>query len=218
MGKKIIITGATGMVGSHLLAYCLEHKEVEKVISLVRKPSGKSAPKLEEIIITDFLNYAPGQVDFENTDIAFFCIGVYTGAVPRDTFREITVDYPVALAKALYQHSPQASFCLLSGSGADRSERSRMIFAKDKGAAENQLAAIGFKAFHTFRPAYIYPVIPRKEPNAMYSISRTLYPLIKLFGDSASIKSTELAQAMLHVGMQGSSLEVLENKDILEQL
>ena len=176
MKKKVIITGASGMVGGHLLDVCLASDEVGEVISLVRKPGKLNHEKLKEIVLEDFLNYESLSEELTDVFAVFFCIGVYTGAVPRETFRAITVEYPVQLAKALYQHSPQAKFCLLSGQGADRTEKSRMMFAKDKGVAENQLAAIGLKAFHTFRPGYIYPVVPRKEPNFSYTISRKAYP------------------------------------------
>lgn len=216
MAKKIILTGASGMVGGILLNLCLESEKVEKVISLVRRPSTSRHPKLEEIVVKDFLQYDSNTIDLEGVDIAFFCIGVYTGAVPEDLFRKITVDYPVALAKALYEHSPDATYCLLSGAGADRTEKSRTMFARDKGVAENQLATIGFKAFHTFRPGYIYPVTPRKEPNFAYTVFRKLYPLMKpLMGKNSSITSVELAQGMFNVGMSGHAQEVLENKDIL---
>ena len=206
------------MVGSHLLQLCLNANNIIDVLSLVRRHSDLKHQKLQEILISDFTDYSKIASAFQNIDLVFFCIGVYTGAVSKKEFTKVTVDYPVALAKAVHAVSPEAKFCLLSGSGADRTEKSSMLFARDKGAAENQLAAIGFKAFHTFRPAYIYPVIPRKEPNIAYSISRTLYPLIKLLGPNASIKSTELAQGMLNVAMKDHDQEVFENKDILKHL
>ncbi len=83
--------------------------------------------------------------------------------------------------------------------------------------AENQISKLGFN-FFTFRPGYIYPVTPRKEPNWMYRLSRSLYPIIKLFGKNSSIKSTELAQEMFQVGLSGAKKEVLENVDILDCL
>lgn len=218
MKKKVILTGATGMVGRIILDLCLKSEQVKEVISLVRKPRDKKAGKLTEIVVSDFTNYENTGVDFTNVDAAFFCIGVYTGAVPRETFRQITVDYPVAFAKALYQQSPNATYCLLSGAGADRKGKRKSAFAHDKGVAENQLATIGFKAFHTFRPGYIYPVTKRKEPNMMYTISRALYPLIRRLGKNASITSEELAKGMFKVGLEGHSAEVLENRDILAVL
>jgi hypothetical protein len=134
--------------------------------------------------------------------------------VPAKDFRTITVDYPVALAKRIFLFSPDARFCLLSGQGADRTEKSNIMFARDKGAAENQLSVISFKSFHSFRPGYIYPVTARKEPNITYRISRFIYPIIQLLGKRFSVTSTKLAAAMLHVGINGYSKEILENKDI----
>lgn len=214
-GKKVILTGATGMVGSLVLKQCLEGREVSHVTSLARRTSGVKHDKLGEVIMDDFLNLDENASYFQSVDIVFYCLGVYTGAADREQFRRITVEYPETLAKILFKNSPDISFCLLSGSGADRSERSRLPFAKDKGVIENRLAKMGFKSFHAFRPAYIYPVTPRNEPNISYKLSRFLYPLLKRLGANVSIKSTELAAAMFNVGINGCDLEILENKDIL---
>ena len=195
----------------------MQSEHVSQVISIGRKSSTKQHAKLEELIVPNLFELDLDNMIFKDVDAVFFCIGVYTGAVDKATFRKITTDLPVAFAKQVYEHSPNTKFCLLSGAGADRTEKSRAMFARDKGAAENQLAAIGFKAFHSFRPAYIYPVNARKEPNFMYEVSRQLYPLIKLFGKNASIESVQLAQAMFNVGMDESiTKEVLENYEILE--
>lgn len=218
MGLKVIITGATGMVGNLVLKYCLKNDAVIEVVSLVRRPTDLAHVKLTEVVVSDFLNFESLSEHFKNVDAAFFCIGVYTGAVPKDEFRKITVDMPVAFARELIKYSPDASFCLLSGAGADRTEKSRTMFARDKGAAENKLSAMGFTSFHAFRPGYIYPVEARKEPNLMYMISRNLYPLLKLLGKNATIKSTELASAMVHVGLYGEAEEILENREILKHI
>ncbi|MEZ4685750.1 MAG: NAD-dependent epimerase/dehydratase family protein [Bacteroidia bacterium] len=213
--KKVIIIGASGMIGSLVLKHCLDSEEIGEVLSLVRRPSGIEHPKLSEIRLDDFSEYGQKGLNLNNIDAAFCCIGVYTGAVPKDVFRQITTDYPVAFARAVHEQSPDATFCLLSGAGADRSERSRMMFARDKGAAENRISDLGFEAFHTFRPGYIYPVEKRKEPNFGYRFYRFLYPLIRRIGTNSSITSTELAQAMFNVGLHGARKEELENRDIL---
>lgn len=218
MNHKVIITGATGMIGSLVLELCLKSEEVSNVTSLLRRASGIKHVKLNEVVIDDFLNLDESASYFESIDIVFYCLGVYTGAVDRDQFRKITVDYPETLARVLYEKNPDIRFCLLSGKGADRSERSRLMFARDKGAIENRLSEIGFKSFHAFRPSYIYPVTPRKEPNFSYKGSRFLYPLLKLLGSGFSIKSTELASAIFNVGLNGCDLEILENKDILKMV
>ncbi|MBL0358346.1 MAG: hypothetical protein IPP72_16400 [Chitinophagaceae bacterium] len=129
MSKKALIAGASGMIGDYSLIIVYS-EQITEVVSIVRKPSGIVHDKLTEIVVEDFLNYDPYLQAFSGTDIIFYCVGVYTGAVPKDVFRKITVDYPVALGKAIYASSPGARFCLLSGQGADRSEKSRIMFCE----------------------------------------------------------------------------------------
>ncbi len=214
MSKNVLITGASGMVGGLVLDLCLKHREVKSITSLVRHPSGINHDKLNEVIVDDFLKLDEDAPYFRTIDVVYYCIGVYTGAVDRDTFRMITVDYPEYLAKVLVKRHSEIVFCFLSGAGADRSEKSRFMFAKDKGVIENRLSVMAFKSFHAFRPGYIYPVTPRQEPNFTYRISRWLYPIIKLLGSNASIKSTELAEVMFQAGIKGYNLEIFENRDI----
>lgn len=214
MKKKVLITGSTGMIGGILLNLCLNSEEVNEIIALVRKPTAISHPKYIEIIVDDFLNYEKQAHLFVDIDIIFYCLGVYTGAVPTDEFRRINVDYPFNLAKAINVKSPNAVFCLLSGQGADRSEKSTMQFARDKGAIENALAALNYKAFYTFRPGYIYPTKKRREPNFFYILSRYAYPILKLLGNNLSITDQQLANTMFEVGLNGYPTEILENKDM----
>lgn len=202
------------MIGSLVLEHCLTAPEIGDVVSLVRRKTEHKNTKLKEVVIADFSDYSAHRGLFEQVDIAFFCIGAYTGQVPDEKFKEITVDYAVAFADAVKEGNPKANLCLLSGAGADRTEKSRTSFARYKGMAENQISSLGLN-FYTFRPGYIYPVTPRKEPNVMYQISRALYPLIKMMGPNSSIKSTELAEVMFSVGLNGAQSEILENKDIL---
>lgn len=205
------------MVGSLILEQCLASPEITQIVSLVRRRTDLVHPKVKEVVTENFANYGQLEHEFENIDAAFFCIGVYTGQVPDAKFKEITVDYAVAFAETLKEKSPNAKLCLLSGAGADRTERSNTSFARYKGMAENQISDLGLN-FYAFRPGYIYPVTPRKEPNIMYRLMRLFYPLIKLRGSSSSIKSTELAMAMFNVGLSGASSEILENHAILNHL
>lgn len=215
---KAIITGGTGMIGGIILRHCLASPQITKVVSLVRKPSGFSHEKLEEVVHKDFLSYQGKEEVFKDVSIVYFCIGVYTGAVPDDKFREITVDYAKVFADMLKMHSPDARFCFLSGGGADQTEKSRTSFARYKGMAENYLQSQKFGGLYLFRPGYIYPVERRKEPNAFYSISRSLYPVMKLLGKNFSIKSTELGEAMFLAGIHGAEKSILENRDIMDLL
>ncbi|MFI1773320.1 NAD(P)H-binding protein [Thalassobellus citreus] len=215
---KVIIAGSTGMIGKLILEKCLQSNQISEITTLVRKPSPENKnDKIKEIIVSNFEDFSGSPTVFQDIDIAFFCIGAYTGQVADDLFKKITVNYAVSFSEALKNESPNATLCFLSGAGADRTEKSRTAFARYKGMAENRIAKTGL-TFHSFRPGYIYPVTPRKEPNMMYKIFRILYPILKLLGKNASIKSTELAQAMFLVGLHGADKEILENKDIFNQL
>lgn len=211
---KAIVAGSTGMVGNLVLNICLNSEKIDEVRSLVRESTRNENHKLKETVINNFEDYSEYSAIFKNIDVAFFCIGAYTGQVSDELFKKITVDYAVQFANALKQYSPEATICLLSGAGADRSEKSKTSFARYKGMAENQISKLSMK-FYTFRPAYIYPTIPRKEPNAMYKIFKYLYPVFKLLGDDYSIQSSDLAQAIFNVGIYGAEKEILENRDIL---
>lgn len=215
--KRIIITGATGMVGGCALRICLENPDVSMVTVIGRSRTGIEDARLREVVVDDFSDYSALTNVLENQDVALFCLGAYTGAVPDDIFRQITLDYSLAFARALHRASPQAAFCFLSGQGADQTERSRMAFARYKGAAEKALLETGFPRLHIFRPGYIYPVTPRKEPNLVYTISRVLYPLLRRLYPNIGISSEDLAAAMVHAGLYGTGENenpVLENKDI----
>lgn len=212
--KNVLILGATGMVGQLVLSKCLDHPDVAKVTIISRRSVGIKHDKLHEVLHQDYLNYEPILHEISDIDIVYFCIGAYTGTLTKDEFREINVDVPIALAKAVKHQNKHVQFCLLSGQGADRTEKSNTQFARDKGAAENAIEAMQLGNFHSLRPGYIYPVSPRKEPNLMYKIMRSAYPLINPIFPNMSITSYDLANAMVHVGHHGHNKTNLENKDL----
>ena len=171
---SLVIVGATGMVGGYALRYALDHPAVGLVTVIGRKKLGISHPKLKEVLHQDFADCSALTQPLSGQDVAIFCLGVYTGAVPDAEFRKITVDYTIEFARVLRASSPDAAFSFLSGSGADQTERSTMAFARYKGVAEKALIAAGFPRLYIFRPAYIYPVEPRKEPNFSYRLLRAI--------------------------------------------
>jgi uncharacterized protein YbjT (DUF2867 family) len=217
MAARVLIAGSSGMVGSIILRESLASEQVGQVTSLVRRFSGIQHPKLKEVILPDFTELTAIAENLKEIDVAFFCIGVYTGAVPDDEFKKITVDQANAFGDSLKAQSPHARLCFLSGQGADRSEKSRMSFARYKGMAENHLLSLELGGLHIFRPGYIYPVKKRKEPNFTYRMMRTLYPLLGSL--VSNVTSEELGSSMFKVGMEGRQEIVLENqtiKDVLE--
>lgn len=211
---KVLVTGSTGMVGALVLKSCLDSDDVTEVIALNRRPTELKHVKYREIVVQDFVSLSNFPEQLTNIDVVYYCLGAYTGQLPRDQFYQVNVDYPKALSQYLIQNNEKSiRFCLLSGAGADRSGKARFAFAKDKGEIENYLAK-QHPEFYAFRPGYIYPVTPREEPNFTYRLSRWLYPIIKRLGTNASVTSEHLAQAIVQVGIRGNKQKVFENADI----
>lgn len=213
---KVLVTGSSGMIGSLVINECLDNPDIEQVISVVRRKTQATNSKLLEVVHDDFCHWQ--SFDLSDIDAVIYCLGVYTGTVANEAFKQITLDMPVSLATELSKQNPKGKFILLSGQGADRKEKSKMAFARYKGMAENRIASLNLKQFTSFRPGYIYPVVVRKEPNFGYRLSRKLYPLVKVLGSKFSITSEQLAKAMVSTVVYGEGQQVLENASILQKL
>jgi uncharacterized protein YbjT (DUF2867 family) len=214
---RLVIVGATGMAGGYALRYALGHHSVERVTSIGRKNIGVSHPKLREVLHRDFADCSALAEALFGQDTAIFCLGAYTGAVTDAELRTITVTYTIEFARVLRRNSPEAAFSFLSGKGADPTGRSRMPFARYKGEAENALLAAGFPRVYVFRPAYIYPVEPRKEPNFSYRLLRAIYPAFRLLFPNQVIRADDLGRVMVDVALQKTAereSQIFENRDI----
>ncbi|HXJ41581.1 MAG TPA: NAD(P)H-binding protein [Bryobacteraceae bacterium] len=215
--KRLVLVGATGMVGGYALRYALKNSAVESVTAIVRRKLGVSHAKLREVLHPDFADCSSLSKALSGQDAAVFCLGVYTGAVSDTELRKITVDYTIEFARVLHGSSPDAAFSFLSGKGADRTEKSRAAFARYKGEAENALLAAGFSRVYIFRPAYIYPVEPRREPNFGYRLLRAIYPAFRMSFPNLVIRADELGQAMVNVAISKTEeheSRIFENNDI----
>jgi uncharacterized protein YbjT (DUF2867 family) len=214
---RLALVGATGMVGGYALRYALDNPAVEAVTAIGRRKLGISHPKLKEVFHQDFADCSALANALSGQDAAIFCLGSYTGAVPDTELRKVTVDYTISFAQVLRSASPAAAFCFLSGSGADPTGRSRLTFARYKGEAENALLAAEFSHVYIFRPAYIYPVQPRKEPNFGYQLLRAIYPAFRILFPNQVIRADDLARAMVDAAVRRTGEPggfVFENRDI----
>jgi uncharacterized protein YbjT (DUF2867 family) len=214
---RLVIVGATGMVGGYALRYALGGPAVGTVTAIGRRKLGISHPKLKEVLHQDFAECSTLADALSGQDAAVFCLGTYTGSVPDAELRKVTVDYTVEFARVLHAASPAAAFSFLSGSGADPTGQSRLAFARYKGEAEKALLAAGFRHVYIFRPAYIYPVEPRKEPNFSYRLLRAVYPAFRVLFPNLVIPADDLARAMVDVVVRKTEEPgslVLENRDI----
>lgn len=215
--ERLAIVGATGMVGGYALRYALDNPAVGRVTAIGRRKVGVAHPKLKEVLHRDFVDCSALAETLSDQDAAVFCLGTYTGSVPDADLRSVTIDYTIQFIRVLRASSPTAAFSFLSGSGADPTGRSRMAFARYKGEAENALLAAGFPRVYIFRPAYIYPVDPRKEPNLSYRLMRAIYPAFRMLFPNQVIRADDLGRAMVDVIISRTGERrslVLENRDI----
>ena len=228
--KNVIMTGGTGMIGGKVLELCLKNPKINTITSISRKPLKFEHPKLKQVIHNDFSNFKKIEQHFQNQDVAFYCLGVYTGQVDTEKLREITVDYTKNFSQFCKNNTDEKefSFNFLSGGGADLTEKSSIPFSKFKGIAENYLLSLNFKNLFIYRPGYIYPGLNsrEKEPNISYQIFKSIYPILKSILPSSlinniSITSDDLSQAMFQIGIENDERikkNILENKDLMEYL
>jgi uncharacterized protein YbjT (DUF2867 family) len=215
--KRLVIVGATGMVGGYALRYALDDPDVGAVTAIGRRKVGISHPRLKEVLHPDFADCSGLAVPLTGQDAAVFCLGTYTGVVTEAELRTITVDYTIEFARVLRSASPDAAFSFLSGSGADRTGQSRIPYARYKGEAEKALLAAGFSRVYVFRPAYIYPVEPRKEPTLSYRLLRGIYPAFRALFPNQVVRADDLARVMVDAALEGTPKRegpVFENRDI----
>jgi uncharacterized protein YbjT (DUF2867 family) len=215
--KSLVVVGATGMVGGYALRHGLNNAAVNSVTSIGRKKLGISHPKLKEVLHQNFADCSALSDVLSGQDGAVFCLGTYTGSVSDAELHRITVDYTVEFSRVLRRSSPGAAFSFLSGNGADPTGRSRLAFARYKGEAENAVLAAGFPDVYLFRPAYIYPVEPRNEPNFSYRLLRAVYPVFRVLFPNQVIRADDLARAMVDLVLRQTRERqglILENRDI----
>lgn len=215
--KHLVIVGATGMVGGYALRFALENFAVQSVTSIGRKRLGITHPKLKQVVHRNFADCSPLADVLSAQDAVVYCLGTYTGSVSDEQLRVVTADYTIEFARVFRGSSPNAAFSFLSGNGADPSGRSRLAFARYKGQAENALQAAGFPRVYIFRPAYVYPVQPRKEPNLSYRLLRAVYPAIRVLFPNQVIRADDLGRVMVDVAISGTGERrslILENREI----
>jgi len=214
---RVLIFGATGMVGDGVLHECLTDPRVTSILAIVRSPLAVTHPKLKELRRTDFFNYDDLAQELSTIDACFFCLGVSAAGMKEAQYHRLTFDLTLAAARALAKARPGAVFCYVSGEATDSTERGRAMWARVKGKTENAILALPLKGF-MFRPGFI-----RARPGAksktmlyrvLYVIGGPLYPLLKRVAPTHVTTSENVARAMLAVATSGYSKRILENTDI----
>jgi uncharacterized protein YbjT (DUF2867 family) len=215
---KVILFGATGMVGQGVLRECLLDPDVDAVLAVGRNALIETNPQLRQLTLADMADYATVESELRGYDACLFCLGVSSAGMQEEAYRHITYGITLAAAETLVRLNPAMTFIYVSGSGTDSSEKGRVMWARVKGATENALLKLPFRGCYMFRPGFIQPLhgIRSKTPlyQAIYSLMRPITPmLLKMF--PKSITTTEqLGRAMLRVARDGYSKPILETADI----
>jgi uncharacterized protein YbjT (DUF2867 family) len=217
--KKVILTGATGMVGKGVLLECLDHDSVDEVLVIGRNVSGIKHSKLKELIIKDFIDLSGVQNQLYGYDACFFCMGISAAGLSEGEYRKITYDFTMTLARSLYSINPDITFTYVSGQGTDSAEKSRMMWARVKGKTENDLLKLGFKQAFMFRPGFIIPLRGIKSRTRsyqfIYDYFMWLIKVVKYLAPGSVVTTTQLGLAMINAMLRGYDKKILRPEDII---
>ncbi|NPV90122.1 MAG: epimerase [Firmicutes bacterium] len=214
---KVIIFGATGMVGQGVLRECLLDPGVESVLVIGRSPVGQRHGKLREVLHQDFYNFSALEGQVEGYDACFFCLGVSSVGMEKDEYTRVTYDITMAAARMLVL-VPGMTFIYVSGMGTDSTEKGRSMWARVKGKTENDLLRMPFKAAYMFRPGLIQPQHGVTAKNRMtrvtYAVLKPIFPLLRALFSGFVTTSEQVGRAMIKASRDGYPKRVLDNRDI----
>jgi uncharacterized protein YbjT (DUF2867 family) len=215
---KVVLFGATGMVGQGVLRECLLDPDVESVLAVVRISSLPQHDKLREVVHQDVSDLSMIEGRLSGYEACFFCLGVSAIGMKEEAYRRVTYDLTLSVARTLAKLNPTMTFIYVSGAGTDTTERGRLMWARVKGRTENALLQVPFKAVFLFRPAYIQPLHGIRTKTvwyaAAYALMRPLYPLWKMLFPNYVTTTECVGRAMLNATKRGFSKPILENRDI----
>jgi uncharacterized protein YbjT (DUF2867 family) len=218
LGMKIILFGATGMVGQGCLRECLIDPEVETVLAVGRSPTGVQHAKLREIVHDNFLDFSAIESQLAGYDACFFCLGVSSVGMSEERYRHLTHDITLAAATTLSKLNPSMVFIYVTGQGTDSTEQGRLMWARVKGKTENDLLKLPFKAAYMFRPAGIQPLHGVKSKTAwvqaIYVVASPLLTWLNRAAPKYMTTTEQVGRAMIKVARDGFPKPVLESEDI----
>jgi uncharacterized protein YbjT (DUF2867 family) len=215
---KVILFGATGMVGQGVLRECLLDAGVASVLAVGRSPTGQRHAKLNEIVHDNFLDYSAIESQLTGCDACFFCLGVSSVGMDEERYRHLTYDITLAAARTLAKLNPRMVFVYVTGRGTDSTEQGRLMWARVKGKTENDLLKLPFRAAYMFRPAGIQPLHGIRSKTAWYQavyvIAAPLLTLLNRIAPKYMTTTEQVGRAMIKVARDGYPKPVLESEDI----
>ena len=216
---KVIVTGATGMVGKGVLLECLDHQEITEVLSISRRSLGMDHPKLKELIHKDFSNFESVEDQLTGYDACYHSMGVSSAGMSEEQFTKLTYDISLTLAKTVLKKNPKSVFIYVSGQGTDSTEKGRTMWARVKGKTENDILKLGFKAAYAYRPGGIIPLRGIKPSSKLYRVLikwlMWLIKLLKWLSPNSIVNTTQIGLSMINVTINGYTKSILDPKDII---
>jgi uncharacterized protein YbjT (DUF2867 family) len=217
---RVLIFGATGMVGQGVLRECLLDPSIDAVQTVGRSATGAQNLKLREIVQPDLFHYSGIEAELKGFDACFFCLGVSSAGMSEQEYENLTYTLTLAAAETLSRLNPAMTFVYVSGAGTDSSEKGRVMWARVKGKTENAILRLPFKAAYMFRPGIIQPVHGARSKTTAYrvgyALAKPLLPLLRRLFPRYILTTEEIGRAMIHVAKRGAPKKVLESWDIGE--
>ncbi len=214
MKIRAIITGASGMVGEGVLHECLLHPDVESVLVVGRRACGIAHPKMKEILLPDLFDLSAVEEQLKGYNACYFCMGVSSVGMKEADYSRITYDLTLNFARTLAKYNPDLTFCYVSGTGTDSTEKGGSMWARVKGRTENHILQLPFRQAYMFRPGWIQPIPGLKYTYRTYKVIGFLYPFLRFIGPRYVISLKEVAMAMIHSVQRGYEKPTLECLDI----
>lgn len=215
---RVIVFGATGMVGQGVLRECLLDPGITEVLTVGRSSTGQTDPKLRELVVQDVGDLSGVEADLSGLDACFFCLGVSSAGMSEEAYRRITYDIAVSVAKTLVKTSPQMTFVFVSGASSDSTEKGSVMWARVKGATENAVLALPFAASYAVRPAFIQPLhgikSKTKAYRLLYAILAPLTPVFEAIFPDMVTTTERVGRGMIRLAREGADKRVLTNKDL----
>lgn len=210
---KVIITGATGMVGEGVLHECLLSNDVEEVLVIGRRSCGYTHLKLREIVHPNLYDLSPVEDELKGHNACFFCLGMSSVGVKEPEFTKVTYDLTMHFANILSRLNPDMTFCYVSGTGTN--ENGKLMWQRVKGKTESDLMKLPFKQVYNFRPGVMKPTKGLKNTIPLYKWLGWLLPIINIISPKSVLTLKQVGDAMINVTLKGYEKKILEMRDIL---
>jgi uncharacterized protein YbjT (DUF2867 family) len=214
----VLIFGATGMVGQGVLRECLLDPGVTQVTTIGRSATGQKNPKLREIVYPDLSNFSSIESQLTGFDACFFCLGISSVGMPEDDYRRVTYGFTMAAAQTLLRLNPHLTFVYVSAKGSDSTEKSKVMWARMRGALENALSRMPFEGVYSLRPGVIQPLHGIKSRTRLYRVGYyiigAIIPLLERLFPNEVTTTERIGRAMLNLARHGFPKQILESADI----